>query len=300
MFKQGKGFGIGNLGIWLFQLFLFCMLTFARLQGTIASETVTYYHGDPLGSPVAATDETGAVIWREEYRPFGERILKEDSGTNDRWYTGKIQEEETGLSYFGARWYDPGIGRFMAMDPADLDPGDFHSFNRYAYANNNPYRYIDPDGRRIVPVGTKWEQAAIYIALAYLWTSNVITASQLNELAGSPNIHTIRFPKPGEVMQNATTGIDANASNGIGTGSETIVNVRKDSAVSTEKGNLFVGSGPSWLAHELLGHGLDKDRGVLQDESINDNTGQLIKEENAMRRANIYRSSMGEETRTEY
>lgn len=152
MFKQGKGHGIGCGGV-LLQLFLMLVLASVSFQSTFAGETVTYYHNDALGSPVAATDKNGAVVWREEYKPFGERIVKEDGGTNTRWYTGKHQEEETGLSYFGARWYDPNIGRFMAMDPADVDPGNHHSFNRYAYANNNPYVYVDPNGQSPLDIG---------------------------------------------------------------------------------------------------------------------------------------------------
>ncbi|MCB0206886.1 MAG: RHS repeat-associated core domain-containing protein, partial [Anaerolineae bacterium] len=51
------------------------------------------------------------------------------------------------LSYFGARWYDPDVGRFLAVDPRDwTENSPMHSFNRYAYANNNPYRFVDPDG----------------------------------------------------------------------------------------------------------------------------------------------------------
>ncbi|WP_353324618.1 RHS repeat-associated core domain-containing protein, partial [Chitiniphilus shinanonensis] len=57
-------------------------------------------------------------------------------------------EDKIGLSYYGARWYDPTLGRFMAMDPVDWVAGNpVHSFNRYGYANSNPLRYIDPDGR---------------------------------------------------------------------------------------------------------------------------------------------------------
>jgi uncharacterized protein RhaS with RHS repeats len=47
--------------------------------------------------------------------------------------------------YMQARYYDPVIGRFYSNDPVGFR--DIHSFNRYAYANNNPYKYIDPDGR---------------------------------------------------------------------------------------------------------------------------------------------------------
>ncbi|WP_282434127.1 RHS repeat-associated core domain-containing protein, partial [Acidovorax sp. Root267] len=47
----------------------------------------------------------------------------------------------------GARYYIPLIGRFTGIDPQGIVPENPHSFNRYAYANNNPYRYVDPDGR---------------------------------------------------------------------------------------------------------------------------------------------------------
>lgn len=117
---------------------------------SVHAEVITYYHHDALGSTVAATDESGALLWKEAYRPYGERIRKEDADTSDIWYTGKPHEEEMGLSYFGARWYDPAIGRFMAIDPVGVDEANIHSFNRYAYANNNPYKFVDPDGRNPV------------------------------------------------------------------------------------------------------------------------------------------------------
>ena len=52
----------------------------------------------------------------------------------------------------GARYYDPVIGRFISTDPQQFDEENPHLFNRYAYANNNPYRYIDPNGQFAVPV----------------------------------------------------------------------------------------------------------------------------------------------------
>ncbi len=132
------------------------------------AETVTYLHTDVLGSPVAATDEAGNVIWREDYNPYGDKRIQDPNATNrDVWYTGKQHNERTGLSYFGARYYDPTVGRFTGMDPVRFDGANIHTFNRYAYANNNPYKYVDPDGRLpiIVPiiVGIGLELGNLYL-----------------------------------------------------------------------------------------------------------------------------------------
>ncbi|WP_254803653.1 RHS repeat-associated core domain-containing protein [Shewanella decolorationis] len=56
-----------------------------------------------------------------------------------------MQDKDLGLTYMQARYYDPLIGRFYSNDPVGF--WDVHSFNRYAYANNNPYKYVDPDGK---------------------------------------------------------------------------------------------------------------------------------------------------------
>ncbi len=109
---------------------------------------VVYYYNDAAGTPVAAADEFGTLIWDETYTPYGNRYEKEDGQTqNGLWYTGKPTEDATGLSYLGARWYNPQIGRFYSADPVGFKDASPLSFNRYAYGNNNPYRYVDPDGR---------------------------------------------------------------------------------------------------------------------------------------------------------
>jgi RHS repeat-associated protein len=113
-----------------------------------AAETITYYHLDALGSPVAATDEQGNLKWREDYKPYGEKIRNEPaSSSNSRAYTGHPHDNDTGLTYAGARYYDPVVGRFMAVDPKGFGEGNLQSFNRYGYANNNPYSYVDRDGK---------------------------------------------------------------------------------------------------------------------------------------------------------
>lgn len=119
---------------------------------------VTYFHQDLSGNTIAATDSNGNVVYTEQYRPYGDRLTNDAASQtgqlagNRIWFHGKVQDEATGLQYFGARYYDPVIGRFMGVDPAGFDPGNLHSANRYAYGNNNPYKYRDPDGRLAFPL----------------------------------------------------------------------------------------------------------------------------------------------------
>jgi RHS repeat-associated protein len=112
-----------------------------------AGETVTHIHNDPFGTPVMATDAAGNVVWKETYRPYGSKLNNQPASAGNRiGFTGKPFDASTGLSYMGARYYDPVLGRFMGVDPAPPSLGNVHSLNRYAYGNNNPYRYVDPDG----------------------------------------------------------------------------------------------------------------------------------------------------------
>jgi RHS repeat-associated protein len=104
-----------------------------------------YQHTDALGSPVAVTNETGTVIERNDYEPYGAVIGKPDySGIG---YTGHVMDGATGLTYMQQRYYDQNIGRFLSVDPVTTDSGTGANFNRYKYASNNPYVFTDPDGR---------------------------------------------------------------------------------------------------------------------------------------------------------
>jgi RHS repeat-associated protein len=106
----------------------------------------TYLHTDALGSPIAKTNSSGTVIETVEYEPYGKR----SNGANDDrpGYTGHVMDSASGLTYMQQRYYDPVIGRFISVDPVTMEnSGDIRHFNRFAYANNNPYRFTDPDGR---------------------------------------------------------------------------------------------------------------------------------------------------------
>jgi RHS repeat-associated protein len=106
---------------------------------------IKYHHTDALGSPVAVTDTAAQVIERTQYEPYGAAIGKTVDGVG---YTGHVMDGPTGLTYMQQRYYDPGIGRNLSVDPVTAyGSGDYRYFNRYAYAFNNPYRFTDPDGR---------------------------------------------------------------------------------------------------------------------------------------------------------
>ena len=111
-----------------------------------AETFVTYYHNDLQGSPVATSDENGAELWRENYKPYGE-TLTSSNNDNKIGYAGHNADKPTGLIYMQARYYDPIVGRFMGVDPVGFSERNIHSFNRFAYANNNPYKYVDPNGK---------------------------------------------------------------------------------------------------------------------------------------------------------
>lgn len=111
----------------------------------VSAQTVRYIHTDALGSVVAVTDASRNVIERREYEPFGAQLAPAIS--DGPGYTGHVQDAATGLTYMQQRYYDPGIGRFLSVDPVTADGNTGGNYNRYKYGNSNPYRFIDPDGR---------------------------------------------------------------------------------------------------------------------------------------------------------
>jgi RHS repeat-associated protein len=105
-----------------------------------------YYHPDHLGSSSYISNLDGEVVQHVEYVPFGEVFLEEK---NAKWntpylFTSKELDRETGLYYFGARYQDPKLGIFLGVDPK---AEKFKGVSSYAYALNNPIKFIDPDGK---------------------------------------------------------------------------------------------------------------------------------------------------------
>jgi len=80
-----------------------------------------------------------------DYRAYGMEVM--DAPRPGPGYTGHYRDVGTGLVYMQQRYYDPAVGRFLSVDPVAADLKSGLGFNRYVYANSNPYAFIDPDGR---------------------------------------------------------------------------------------------------------------------------------------------------------
>ena len=112
----------------------------ARAEAQPQASTIEYHHLDSLGSVRAVTNEAGHVVSRHDFLPFGQEWTLPTS-REKKLFTGQEHDPETGLDYFGARYYQARIGRFTTIDPVYtwkenlVDP---QRWNRYAYARSNP------------------------------------------------------------------------------------------------------------------------------------------------------------------
>jgi RHS repeat-associated protein len=112
----------------------------------------TYWHKDLLGSPELITNHSGSPLHRQKFSAFGESDNPTWQSSDPavrrirRGYTGHEHDPETGLVNMNARMYDPRIARFMTPDLGVQIPGWTQSWNRFSYAWNSPYSWVDPTG----------------------------------------------------------------------------------------------------------------------------------------------------------
>jgi RHS repeat-associated protein len=138
----------------------------AQDPGDPATETRIHYHPDHLGSNVLVTDGAGNVVQRTYLGPYGEVRWVLDGAGNDisaaTWatnylFTRQEYDRESGFYYYGTRYYDPAVGRFLSTDPDVIGATPGVSFarairsagnlNAYSYVLNRPTVLVDLDGR---------------------------------------------------------------------------------------------------------------------------------------------------------
>jgi len=123
-----------------------------RIASKSSDGTLSYIHSDHLGSSNVITDDSGNVVQTLEYLPYGQTHVNQGVDSVSYKFTGKELDFLTGLYYYGARYYDPEIGRFIQPDTIIPDLFYPQELNRYTYAGNNPVIYTDPTGHK------KWYQ----------------------------------------------------------------------------------------------------------------------------------------------
>lgn len=202
----------------------------AAAQGPGGGPVLTdYYLLDAVGSVRVVTDDQGIERTRHDYLPFGAQTTGQcGAAGTPQLYAGKLRDPETCLDNLGARYYQSSAGRLWAVDPAlDVDAAveDPQRWNRYSYALNNPYRFVDPDGRNpaaalallaitaqrlaMSPAGLRAQQAAVQNGTA-IWNS-------LTRLFNSPAGQEI-VQIGAEILTGGNAGPTASA--GLGSASQ--------------------------------------------------------------------------------
>jgi len=114
------------------------------LVAKMTSQSVHFYHYDGLGSTIAMTDSSANMVNKYVYDAFGGLLNAEETISNPFLYVGQfgVMDEDNGLLFMRARYYDPEVGRFISKDPI----GFLGGLNLYAFVANNPIKFIDPMG----------------------------------------------------------------------------------------------------------------------------------------------------------
>jgi RHS repeat-associated protein len=223
----------------------------------------TFHHRDHLGSLRIVTDAGGWVVGDgHDYYPFGMEMVPTNTftgGGSRKRFTGHERDEASGLDYMLARYMTRTGQRFLAVDPAieSARTGIPQSWNRVVYAIGNPLLFTDPDGREI----RFYDDADIEFKTRVL---DAISAARTADKTGrveaayqalerSSNVHVI-YPDSSEWV--VATGSEANAKNGVGTGSRAAFPV-----ADYEDADGRVNSAPELAAH-MLSHMEDRDLGT--------------------------------------
>ncbi len=166
--------------------------------------TIQYILSDHLGSPMAATDASGAILWERRTYPFGAGRV--NTGIDiERRFTGQIYDVDAELFFYNARYMDLPTSGFISPDSIVPNPLDPRDHNRYSYVRNNPLKYTDPSGNACVDTGSDYVCDGGDAEMMGIWISPPVTSPPD---ADTPKT-TIRFRlnPDGTVTKTSTTTV---------------------------------------------------------------------------------------------
>ncbi len=186
-----------------------------------------FYLSDVLGSTSEVTNLSGTVIQGFQYDAWGNEIDSFGNAITTVGFTGQLADLQTGLDYFGSRYYDPSTGTFITQDDYQGEVDLPISLNRYLYAYANPLRYTDPTGHDPAPNSDTSTSSASTAApsSSFQWNISDAGSSAANGTQGpvsaatSPDGSSVVFLTPDDVravqeMMNkpapVTNGVDIN------------------------------------------------------------------------------------------
>jgi RHS repeat-associated protein len=196
--------------------------SFANAQENI-TETTYYFLTDHLGSVDVVLDEEGNVVERADYLPYGSdrlRVTETTAPETDYKFTGKEMDEESGLYYYGARYYDPLLARFVSRDPWEGDLMNPQTLNKYSYAGNNPIFYVDPTGMYVIESGEVEEGDNLTTVTSdlnkfYNTNYSVNDIAVFNNIDNPDLIYSGQIVRIGAYDNDGSTWLLSNSSNAI-------------------------------------------------------------------------------------
>ena len=273
---------------------------------TLSDKKYHYYLQDHQGNNRVIVDQTGQKKEVNHYYPFGGTFASADGNVQAYKYNGKELDTKKGLNWYdyGARQYDPALGRFMTIDRFTEK---YNTMSPYQYGGNNPVNNIDINGDSIIiqpnanglidqikeffGFDTKYQEI-VKADLSQLKKDDAEVSGIISDLEESENIHSITMPKKGEF--NSTEYDKEKAEKKISQGSTVFYNPynQRRSRHENERRTPRVG-----LSHELQ-HSFDLDKKIATDETTEN--GIKLMDVRAINTENKIRSKTGDPKRTTY